>query len=177
MSLQGVAECEKDVLPTWAAVDLIDSRIKEHLRVALTKLPNIDLGKGFRRLIHSAQGLPEGVEAQAVVRLAIKMASGARRPRMAERREDGSPKGAETGQAGLGLRQPAPEGHARDLAVHCVRPNGIFREHHLYPFSQLAEPSEARHDLLDDFHTGCRRIAQPLHGLQRVVRLSQASAR
>lgn len=57
-----------------------------------------------------------------MVRFAIKMASGARRPWMAERREDGSPKGAETGKAGLGLRQPAPEGHAQDLTVHFAEP-------------------------------------------------------
>lgn len=57
-----------------------------------------------------------------MVRFAIKMASGARRPGMAERREDGIPKGAETGKAGLGLRQPAQEGHAQYLAVHFTEP-------------------------------------------------------
>lgn len=33
-----------------------------------------------------------------------------------------APNGAETGKAGLGLRQPAPEGHAQDLAVHFAEP-------------------------------------------------------
>ncbi|MCY1412044.1 hypothetical protein D9M71_274410 [compost metagenome] len=31
-----------------------------------------------------------------------------------------APEGAETSKAGLGLRPPAPEGHAQDLAVHLL---------------------------------------------------------
>jgi hypothetical protein len=41
---QRVAECEQDVFPARPAVDLVNVRVGEQLRVSLTELFNVDFG-------------------------------------------------------------------------------------------------------------------------------------
>ncbi|MCI8208099.1 hypothetical protein AUC61_01005 [Pseudomonas sp. S25] len=76
-----VAEGNQDILPARIAINLVNCRVGEQMRVAPPKLLNVDLGQSFSVLIHSVPS-SSGARKQGI-RLAAQTASGARRSWMA----------------------------------------------------------------------------------------------
>lgn len=89
--VKSVAKRNQEILPARIAINLVNCRVREHVRVAFSKVFNVDLRQSFGVLIHSDQDSLGGNAHHR--RFATKMASGARRLDMGQRLEDGSPQG------------------------------------------------------------------------------------